>query len=70
MPGSVQYASPTASARSAQGFGAAVTWVPRRSVRYAVSYEYTTFEGGAGSAMSVTNRPAENVIIGRAQANF
>jgi phosphate-selective porin OprO and OprP len=69
-PSVTQYASPTASARSAQTYGVAATWVPRRTVRYAISYERTRFEGGAGTAMALADRTTENVIIGRAQASF
>ena len=70
------YANPVTSARSAQAFGAAVTWVPRRTARFSVSWEQTRFDGGAGMAASgmtpavIGNRQTENVIIGRAQANF
>ena len=70
------YANPVTSAREAQSFGAAVTWVLRRSARFAVAWDQTRFEGGAGTPASGTtaavigNRQTENVIIGRAQANF
>ncbi len=70
------YANPVASARSAQGFGGAVTWVPRRSLHYTVSFEQTRFKGGGGTAATatapanVTDRLTENVVIGRAQLNF
>lgn len=70
VPGSVAYASATSSARSAQAFGGAVTWVPRRTARFGVSYERTRFEGGAGTATAPADRPTEHVVIGRAQANF
>ncbi len=70
------YANPVTSAREAQSFGAAVTWVPRRSARFSVAWDHTRFEGGAGIAASgmtaavIGHRQTENVIIGRAQANF
>jgi phosphate-selective porin OprO/OprP len=70
------YANPVASAQAANAFGAAVTWVPRRTARFAVSYEQTRFDGGAGMAAMgmtpavVTDRLTEHVIIGRGQANF
>jgi phosphate-selective porin OprO and OprP len=70
------YANPVASARSANAFGAAVSWVPRRTTRFAISYEQTRFEGGAGIAAmgmapaTITDRATEHVFIGRAQANF
>jgi phosphate-selective porin OprO/OprP len=70
------YANPLTNARVAHAFGAAVTWVPRRSARFAVAYEQTRFDGGAGTAASGMNpavfadRLTENVLIMRAQANF
>jgi phosphate-selective porin OprO/OprP len=70
------YANPVTSARAANAFGGAVTWVPRRSARFAVSYEQTRFDGGAGTAASGTNpaviadRATEHVIIGRTQVSF
>ena len=70
------YANPVASAKSAKAFGGAVTWVPRRTLHYTLSFEQTRFEGGAGTAATATaaadikDRTTENVIIGRAQVNF
>ena len=70
------YANPIASAQSANSFGGAITWVPRRTARYAIAYDQTRFDGGNGTAAMgmnpavITNRLTEHVIIGRAQANF
>jgi phosphate-selective porin OprO/OprP len=70
------YANPVASARAANAFAGAITWVPRRSARFSVSYEQTRFDGGAGTAASgmnpavITDRATENVIIGRTQVSF
>jgi phosphate-selective porin OprO/OprP len=70
------YANPVQSARVANSFGAAVTWVLRRSARFAISYDQTRFDGGAGvgatamAAAMIADRATEHVIIGRAQANF
>jgi phosphate-selective porin OprO/OprP len=70
------YANPIQSAQSAHSFGGAITWVPRRLARYAISYDQTRYDGGAGIAAMgmnpavITNRLTEHVIIGRAQANF
>ena len=65
----VQYASPTASARSAQCFGAAVTWVPRRtrSVRGQPTNR-RRFEGGGrkrGMARDESPRPKTSSSGGR-----
>jgi phosphate-selective porin OprO/OprP len=70
------YANAVASAQAANSFGAAITWVPRRTARFSLSWDHTRFEGGAGTAASgmapamIRDRQTENVIIGRAQANF
>jgi len=70
------YANPVVSARVANAFGGAITWVPRRSARFAVSYEQTRFDGGAGTAASgtnpgvITDRATEHVIIARTQVSF
>ena len=70
------YANPVASARAANAFGGAITWVPRRSARFSISYEQTRFDGGAGTAASgmtpavITDRATEHVIIGRTQVSF
>jgi phosphate-selective porin OprO/OprP len=70
VAGSTAYADPTKSARSATAYGFNATWVPRRSVHYGLLFEQTRFKGGAGTAMAVTNRPTENLLLGRAQVNF
>ena len=70
------YANPVASARAANAFGGAITWVPRRSARFAVSYEQTRYDGGAGTAASgmnaavIADRATEHVIIARTQVSF
>jgi len=64
------YASPTASARAANAFGGAITWVPRRTARLAISYEQTRFDGGAGTTTAPADRATEHLIIGRTQVSF
>ena len=70
------YANPIQSAQSAHSFGGAITWVPRRTARYAVAYDQTRFDGGSGIAAMgmnpavLTNRLTEHALIFRAQANF
>ena len=70
VPDSVPYANPAASAKSAQSYGGVVSWIPRRTFRISASFERTHFKGGAGTTATPTDRPAENVIIARTQANF
>jgi phosphate-selective porin OprO and OprP len=70
------YANPLQSARSAKAFAGGITWVPRRSFHLAANFEQTRFTDGAGTpamgmaAAVITNRPTENLFIGRAQVNF
>jgi phosphate-selective porin OprO/OprP len=70
VPGSTAYADPTKSAQSATAWGVNAAWVPRRSLHLGVLYERTKFEGGAGTTMAITDRPTENLVLGRAQVNF
>ena len=65
-----RYADPTKSASRAASFGIGAAWILRRSVRISLIYEYSTFEGGAGSSGAVTDRAAENLLLARAQVNF
>jgi phosphate-selective porin OprO/OprP len=70
VPGSTAYADPSKSARSAKAWAGGVAWVPRRSVHLGLNFEQTRFKGGAGTIAAVTNRPTENLLLGRAQVNF
>ncbi|HEX2657568.1 MAG TPA: porin [Polyangia bacterium] len=72
------------SASKAQGWAGALTYVPSRTVRFAVNFEQTRFTGGASVSTSVTDpatnkttttvtvgdRKTENALFGRAQVNF
>lgn len=70
VPGSTAYADPAKSARSATAFGVIATWVLRRSLHLGLMFEQTRFDGGAGTASAVKDRPTENLLLGRAQLNF
>jgi phosphate-selective porin OprO/OprP len=82
VPGSTAYADPIKSAASAQSFAGGVAWIPRRTVRFAIDFARTRFEGGNGTPAVaatpgvpatpavVTDRKTENALIGRAQINF
>lgn len=48
----------------AQSFTIAMNWFPNANVKYYATFERTTFDGGA------TPRPAEDVILFRAQIGF
>ncbi len=69
-PGSTVYADPSRSASSARAWTGGLTWIPRRSFRLGANYERTTFVGGAGTTVAVTDRKTESVIISRAQISF
>ncbi|HYB95666.1 MAG TPA: porin, partial [Vicinamibacterales bacterium] len=58
-----QLAAATAS-REARSFTAAANWYPNGNVKYYVTFERTTFDGG------LTRRPAQDVIVIRTQLNF
>jgi phosphate-selective porin OprO/OprP len=70
VPGSTAYADPTKNPRSATAYGFNAAWVPRRSFHLGLLFEQTRFKGGAGTTMAITNRPTENLLLGRAQVNF
>ena len=70
VAGSVQYADPLRSARSAQAWTAGLTWVPARRFHVALNFEQTIFKGGAGTTAAPGDRKTENVLVGRAQVNF
>jgi len=61
------WADPARSARKAFAWGVAVNWWLNRNLRQAVSYERTTFEGGAAQG---GDRPAENALFIRTQLSF
>jgi len=66
-----QLASETASIRRAVAEAVALTWIPSLTTRLAVSYELTSFKGGAATPdKKVADRKTEHVIITRAQVNF
>ena len=70
VPGSVQYADPLRSARTARAWTGGLTWVPRRSFHLAADFEQTVFKGGAGTVAAPADRKTENVFVARAQFNF
>jgi len=72
------------SSSKAQGWAGALTFVPSRTVRFAVNFEQTRFTGGSSVSTPVTDpdtgtttpkvtiadRKTENALFGRAQVNF
>lgn len=66
-----QFASQTASAKSAKTWGAGVNWYLNQWVRLAVNYEQTRFEnGGGGSFANPLDREDEKVLLSRLQLSF
>ncbi len=71
-------------ATKAQGLAGALTYVPSRTVRFAVNFEQTRFTGGSSVSTStvdpttnvktttttVVDRKTENALFGRMQVNF
>ena len=51
------------SSQEAKSFTIAMNWFPNANVKYYATFERTTFDGGA-------ERPAEDVILFRAQVGF
>ena len=64
------YADITKSASRARGWAGAINYVPSRTLRIDLTYERTTFRGGAGSATAPKDRNKEDVVVGRVQVNF
>jgi phosphate-selective porin OprO/OprP len=60
------YADITKSARKATAVGVALNWFPNKNFKQTVSYEHTTFEGGAAKG----DRKAENALILRTEFGF
>jgi phosphate-selective porin OprO/OprP len=60
------FASPASAAREAPGLGLGVNWWANRNARLMVSFEKTTFDGGA----SAGDRPDEKVLLTRFQVGF
>jgi phosphate-selective porin OprO/OprP len=65
--GGVSLADPAKSVRSARGVGGGVNWYLSEVAKLSVTYERTTFEGGAASG---GNRATEKVVLGRMQMAF
>lgn len=59
-------ANPAAAARAARGLGLGVNWWANRNARLMMSFEKTTFDGGA----SAGDRPDERVLLARFQVGF
>jgi phosphate-selective porin OprO/OprP len=61
------FADPDTSARKALAWGVGLNWYLTRNVKQVVSFERTTFTGGAGGG---ADRPAENALFIRTQLAF
>jgi phosphate-selective porin OprO/OprP len=69
-----RFASPITSAEEARDWGVGFNWYLNRNVKISLDYDYTTFEGGAGTATStaydIKNREAEQDLFTQAQFLF
>ncbi|HLP40874.1 MAG TPA: porin [Fibrobacteria bacterium] len=61
------YANPSSQVEEALSFGAGLNWHLSRSVRWYNNYEYTRFQGGAGTPTAVEDRDDEHVLFTRFQ---
>jgi len=83
-PAAPVFADEKRSVRKATGFAGALTYVPSRTVRFAVNFEQTRFTAGSSvsttttdpttmkttTTTTVADRKIENALFGRAQVNF
>lgn len=64
------YADPTKSARAAMAFGVTVNWILGHLFRAVIGFERTRFTGGAGTMITIQDRPPENALIARLTLSF
>jgi phosphate-selective porin OprO/OprP len=60
------FANPTSAASKAKGLGLGVNWHLNKQIKVLVSYEHTTFEGGAETG----DRESEDFVVTRFQHSF
>jgi phosphate-selective porin OprO and OprP len=72
--GGARFASPITSAQEARDWGVGFNWYLNRNVKVSLDYDYTTFDGGAGTATGtaydIKNREAEQDLFTQAQFLF
>lgn len=64
------YLDSSKSARNATAWALGVNWFINQNARIMADYEQTYYDGGAGTAAVVGNRPSENVFATRFQLAF
>lgn len=64
------FIDPAAQVEEALTYGAGLNWHLSRSVRWYNNYEFTRFQGGAGTAAAVKDRDDEHVLFTRFQFNL
>ena len=68
--GSASLANPATAVTAASGYGVAINWYLNQNLRWTLEYDHTDFEGGAGTAVNVTDRQDENAIVTRFALGF
>lgn len=66
----LRLANPATQVESARATGLALNWYLTAQARLAVNYEFTRFDGGAGSVSAPRDRNDEQVLISRLQLSF
>ena len=64
--GTASFADPTNAVQRADTGAVGATWSPHHSIKASVSYQHTSFKGGA----AVGDRPDERVLLARLQLYF
>jgi phosphate-selective porin OprO/OprP len=65
-----RYADPANSVAKAKALGVVASWYLTQSLRFAASYDQTSFSGGAKDGATVVDRQTERVLIGRLQVGY
>jgi phosphate-selective porin OprO/OprP len=68
--GSASFANPATAVSAASGYGVAVNWYLNQNIRWTLEYDHTSFEGGAGTTATVTDRKDENAYVTRFALGF
>lgn len=66
-----RFANPTTQVSKADSIGAGVNWWLNKNLKWQLSYDHTSFEGGGGgTAADPIDRESENIVVTRFQLNY